>query len=76
MPGYGRDPHGEGGFVGVLDGVGDAEFRTSFAEAIAVLGCGVYGDIEDGGGFDHFLGGEDAVDVEVSGTGNGDWVRE
>lgn len=54
------DPHREGGLVGVFHGVGDAEFGAGFAEAGAVLRCCVDGDIEDGGGFYHFLGGEDA----------------
>ena len=64
MFGDGWDPHGEAGFVDILDCVREVEFRTGFAEAGAVLGCNIDRDVEDGGGFYHFLGGVDAGRVE------------
>jgi hypothetical protein len=35
------------------------------------LGCGIDGYVEDGGGFDHFLGGEDAGVVRMRWKGDG-----
>jgi len=49
VPGYGRDPHREGGFVDVFDGGEgvEGEFGAGFAQAGFVLRGGVDGDVED-----------------------------
>jgi len=59
VSGDGRDPHAECSFVGVFDGIGYWELGAGFSQPGSVLGGGVDGDVENGGGFDHFLGGED-----------------
>lgn len=53
------NPHGESLLLGVFDGGGEEgeEFGACFSELGAVLGGCVNGDVEDGGCFEHFLGG-------------------
>lgn len=53
-------PHAEGGLVDFLDGGGEVEFGAGWAEARGILGGGVDGDGEDGGGAEELLGGEDS----------------
>lgn len=51
----GRDPHGEHGLVGVLDGRGDRELGAGVAQVGAVLSCDEHGDRQDVGRLDHLL---------------------
>lgn len=59
MPTEFGNPHTEGFLLGVLDGVFEEgeEFRAGFAEAGAVLGGCVDGDVEDLGGAEHLFRG-------------------
>lgn len=53
-------PHAEGGLVNFLDGGGEVELGAGWAEAGGILGGGVDGDGEYGGGAEELLGGEDS----------------
>lgn len=56
-------PHAEGGLVDFFDCLGEVELRAGWAEASGILGGGVDGDGEDGGGAEELLGGEDSGGV-------------
>lgn len=56
-------PHAESGLVDFLDSGREVELGASWAEAGGILGGGVDGDGEYGGGAEELLGGEDSGGV-------------